>query len=98
MEVRLGSVDVDALVDGCLRTVEPMIKSERLRLLKVVDPDLPTLWTDQDKLKQIVINLLSNAIKFTEAGTITVTARARTGKWRSPSPTQPSAFRRMRWS
>jgi len=57
-----------------------MIKSERLRLLKVVDPDLPTLWTDQDKLKQIVINLLSNAIKFTEAGTITVTARAENGK------------------
>ncbi|PYN91334.1 MAG: hypothetical protein DMD91_34380 [Candidatus Rokuibacteriota bacterium] len=80
MEVRLGSVDLGALVDGCLRTVEPTIKSERLRLLKVMDPDLPTLWTDQDKLKQIVINLLSNAIKFTEAGTITVTARAENGK------------------
>jgi CheY-like chemotaxis protein/anti-sigma regulatory factor (Ser/Thr protein kinase) len=31
--------------------------------------------TDQDKLKQILMNLLSNAIKFTEAGTITVSAR-----------------------
>src|SRR3989454_1809057 len=80
MEVRLGSVDVDALVDGCLRTVEPTIKSERLRLLKAVGADLPPLRTDQEKLKQIIINLLSNAIKFTEAGTVTVTARPENGK------------------
>ena len=80
MEVRLGSVDVDALVDGCLRTVEPTIKSERLRLLKAVGADLPPLRTDQEKLKQIIINLLSNAIKFTDAGTVTVTARPENGK------------------
>src|SRR5262249_54874107 len=35
----------------------------------------PPLFSDQDRLHQILINLLSNAIKFTEAGTITVTAR-----------------------
>src|SRR4029077_18329616 len=30
-------------------------------------------------LKQILINLLSNAVKFTEAGTVTVSARHRNG-------------------
>jgi len=75
MEVRPGTVDVDALIDDCLRTVEPMIKSDRLRVLKDVDPTLPPLWTDADKCRQIVINLLSNAIKFTDAGTVTVSAR-----------------------
>ena len=79
MEVRLGSVDLDGLVDECLRTVEPMIKSERLQMLKEVATDLPLLWTDRDKLKQILINLLSNAVKFTEAGTVTVRARPGNG-------------------
>jgi len=75
MEVQPVSFELEALVDLCLRTVEPMVKSERVRLLKEMEADLPLLSTDQDKLKQILMNLLSNAIKFTEAGTITVTAR-----------------------
>src|SRR5262249_8547170 len=66
--------------DLCLRTVEPLVKSEQLRLMKELEVGMPTLSTDQDKLKQILMNLLSNAIKFTEAGTITVSARCRDGQ------------------
>jgi len=80
MEVRLGTVALDVLVEECLRTVEPMIRSERLQIRKEMAGDLPTLWTDPDKLRQILINLLSNAIKFTEGGTVTVTARADSGR------------------
>ncbi len=64
------------LVDECLRTVEPLVKSENLRLAAELDANLPELFTDRDKLKQILMNLLSNAVKFTKTGTVTVTARA----------------------
>jgi signal transduction histidine kinase/CheY-like chemotaxis protein len=77
VEVRAGAFDVEPLVDLCLRTVEPLVKSERVRLAKAVDGDLPRLHTDQDKVKQILINLLSNAVKFTDEGTITVTVARR---------------------
>ncbi len=80
MEVRPVSFDLESLVEGCLRTVEPMVRSERLRLQTEIQADLPPLFTDQDKLKQILINLLSNAIKFTEAGTVTVSARRDDGR------------------
>jgi len=79
MEVCAGTVDLDAVIDGCLRTVEPMVKSERVRLQKQVATELLPLWTDEEKLKQVIINLLSNAIKFTDAGTVTVTARPESG-------------------
>src|SRR6185503_6766543 len=79
MEVRPVSVRLETVVDECLRTVEPMVKSDRLRLVKAIDPGLPSLTTDEDKLKQILINLLSNAVKFTDAGTVTVAARPRDG-------------------
>jgi signal transduction histidine kinase len=39
-----------------------------------IAPDIPTLKTDRDKLKQSVLNLLSNAVKFTEQGEIKVAA------------------------
>ena len=75
MDVRPVSFQLESMIDICLRTVEPMVKPEQIQLAKDLEPDLPQLVTDQDKLKQIVMNLLSNAIKFTEAGTITVSAR-----------------------
>jgi signal transduction histidine kinase/CheY-like chemotaxis protein len=80
MEVRPAAFGLPPLVDECLRTLEPMVKSERLRLVKDIEAAVPPLYTDRDKLKQILMNLLSNAVKFTEAGTVTVSARGeRTG-------------------
>jgi signal transduction histidine kinase/CheY-like chemotaxis protein len=63
----------------CLHTVDPMLRSQHVRLVSEVDADLPALVTDRDKVKQILMNLLSNAVKFTHTGTITVTARLRNG-------------------
>jgi signal transduction histidine kinase len=37
--------------------------------------DLPSLHSDSDKLKHILQNLINNALKFTDAGSVTVTAR-----------------------
>ena len=55
----------------------PTLTHERLRLEKALEADLPRLYTDQDKLKQILMHLLHNAVKFTEAGTVLVTAQHR---------------------
>ena len=37
--------------------------------------DLPSLQSDRDKLKHALQNLINNALKFTDAGSVTVTAR-----------------------
>jgi PAS domain S-box-containing protein len=79
MEVHPISFALEAVVDVCFHTLEPMVPSERLRLVKDIDAALPLLTTDKDKVQQILMNLLSNAVKFTTAGTITVTARHHDG-------------------
>jgi PAS domain S-box-containing protein len=80
MEIHPVSFQLEALVDVCLHTLEPMVQGERIRLVKATDTDLPLLATDQDKVKQILMNLLSNAVKFTKEGTITITARHHDGE------------------
>jgi CheY-like chemotaxis protein/nitrogen-specific signal transduction histidine kinase len=79
MEVHPVNIQLERLVDACLRTVEPMIKSERLQLGKALEADLPPIFSDEDKVKQILMNLLSNAVKFTREGSVTVTARRQNG-------------------
>jgi signal transduction histidine kinase len=85
-KVEAGRTDVypvefvlNPMLAECLHTVEPVLKSEQVRLVQEVAADLPTLYMDRDKVKQILMNLLSNAVKFTHIGTITVTASSHNG-------------------
>jgi signal transduction histidine kinase len=79
LEVYPGWFRLETVIEECVRTVEPMIKLENVDLSSSVEGTLPELYSDRDKLKQILLNLLSSAIKFTELGRICVVAKADQG-------------------
>jgi len=74
MEAYAETFKLDDILRVATATVEPLLKTGRVKLVTDIAPDIPPLKTDRDKLKQSVLNLLSNAAKFTEQGEIKVAA------------------------
>ena len=62
------AVDLAQLISGCHRLVAERARESFVRIDEVVADDLPLVFGDELRLKQIVLNLLSNAVKFTAAG------------------------------
>ncbi len=69
MDVMPANFRLEALIDLCLNTTQPLLKPGVV-LEKQMDENLNVVHSDQDKLRQILLNLLSNAAKFTFAGRI----------------------------
>ena len=71
-ELELAEV-VNAAVDG----TQALLMQKDLSIKVDLDPDLPSLWNDRDRLVQVVTNLLSNSIKFTpQGGKVWITAKS----------------------
>jgi len=77
MEVEIKEFDPEPLIDLCIQTAQPMLKNEKVKIVKKIGKKLPKVSNDENKIKQILLNLLSNAAKFTAEGKITVQIQQR---------------------
>ena len=74
LDVRPERTQVRSLVEGLQRVFQPIADDKGLRFVTMLQDDVPpTLFTDRQRLEQILKNLLSNALKFTEQGEVSLT-------------------------
>ncbi len=80
-KIEAGKVDlekrifeVQTVVEGAAEVVAQMAREKGTTLHAFVDPLIPRVEGDADRLKQILLNLLANAVKFTEGGRVVVRA------------------------
>lgn len=73
LDMRPENSSVSRLVEGLRNMFQPLAADKKLEFHVELQAGAPTmLYTDRQRLEQILKNLLSNAIKFTETGTVSM--------------------------
>jgi signal transduction histidine kinase len=75
-EMKPEKVTLHGLVEECIESSLPLVRDKRLKVERDMAADLPEIYADRTRVKQVLLNLLSNAIKFTSAGRVLVQVRA----------------------
>ena len=81
LEVRPENTSVARLAEGLRTMFQPLAGQKSLAFELELEPGTPhMIFTDRQRLEQILKNLLSNAIKFTEKGQVSLTVSRQPGE------------------
>jgi signal transduction histidine kinase/ActR/RegA family two-component response regulator len=75
MELNFDYFSIVDVIGGVMSTSASLYTEKPIDLLHQVPNDLPEVWGDEFRTRQILLNLVSNAVKFTDSGSITVSAK-----------------------
>ena len=64
MEWQTSETDLGDVIHDALNATRQLMGEKNIRLETRIEPDLPTVTGDRDRLIQVMVNLISNAVKF----------------------------------
>lgn len=69
------AVNLADTFSGVFSTITGLLQGKSIQLRPDYADDLPEVWADSLRVRQILLNLMSNAVKYTESGSITLSAK-----------------------
>jgi PAS domain S-box-containing protein len=63
LHMESGPVDINRLVVSCEELLHMKLKEEKIRVITELDPKVPVIRADEERLSQALINLMLNAIE-----------------------------------
>jgi len=68
LTIRPEPTDVSSLIGDAARTMRAQFDSHRQELSEEIEPDLPQVEADRDRIRQVLVNLLTNANEYCPQG------------------------------
>jgi two-component system sensor histidine kinase ChiS len=66
--------NVKDCIDTVLHYYEHLYSHKKIRLTCSVDPQIPPIFGDKERIQQVLFNILGNALKYTKLGAVSITA------------------------
>jgi two-component system phosphate regulon sensor histidine kinase PhoR len=66
--LELKPTDINLILIESVKRLTPQADRQKLEITTQLDPDLPKVMVDEQRLGEVVNNILHNAIKFTPSG------------------------------
>ena len=74
-EVKAREFEIEDLFGALRGMLKPIVQTSSVNLVFEEPSDMPTMFTDEGKLSQVLRNFISNALKYTERGEVRVSAK-----------------------
>jgi PAS domain S-box-containing protein len=68
LELQEENVIIADVAEAAAHIIRPRTEQGKVTISSKIDPELPLIYADVRRIKQVLLNLLSNAVKFTSEG------------------------------
>jgi len=75
VEYRMAAIKPAEFLRRSMEATSSLFDGSNILFVPDIQPDLPLIMGDLDRLIQVMVNLFSNSVKFTDKGTITCRAK-----------------------
>jgi signal transduction histidine kinase/CheY-like chemotaxis protein len=72
LTIHREEADLAADIKSAVAGVQPLVERKKLSLQTIIPENLPKVYYDRTRIRQVILNLVSNAARYTDKGGITL--------------------------
>ncbi|GAB4521402.1 MAG: ATP-binding protein [Anaerolineae bacterium] len=73
LEIYRQRIDPRPIIESAATMAQGLVSSKPIKLVSHIPAELPDIWADDNRFRQVLNNVYSNAVKFTDTGEIVLT-------------------------